>query len=82
MDFDDQVPILILHILKADVSQNTSVVDENIDTTVSLDSGVDDPLAVLHAVVISHGLAASGLDLVDNYIGSLYTRKRVISTHG
>ena len=71
MDRVDQVPIRVLHVLEADISQDTGIVDENIDATECLDSGLDDPIAVLDGIVVGDGLAASGLDLVDNYISSL-----------
>jgi hypothetical protein len=69
--FDDQVPILILHVLKADIAEDTSVVDEDVDATERLDGGFDDPLAVFDTVVVSYGLAAGGFDLVYDYIGGL-----------
>lgn len=34
MDIDDQVPIFIGKVLEADVAENTSVVDEDVNTAV------------------------------------------------
>lgn len=67
----DQIPILVLHVLKADIPEDTSVVNEDIHATKVLDSSVDDGFAVLDAVVVGDGLAPGGFDLVDHNIGSL-----------
>ena len=72
VDLEDEVPVLILHVLEGDVAEDTGVVDEDIDAAELLDGGLDDLVAVLDAVVVGDGLAASGLDLVDNHIGSLF----------
>jgi hypothetical protein len=68
---EDQVPVLVLHVLEADVAQDTGVVDEHVDAAEGLDGRVDDLVAVLDAVVVGDGLAARGLDLVDDDIGGL-----------
>lgn len=71
VDLEDEVPVLILHVLEGDVAEDTGVVDEDVDAAELLDGGLDDLVAILDAVVVGDGLAASGLDLVDNHIGSL-----------
>ena len=71
MDLDDQIPILILHILETDISQDPGIVDEHIDPPKRLDGRLDDLLAVFNAVVVCDRLAASGFDLVDDYVGRL-----------
>lgn len=68
MHSNDQVPILILHVLEANIPQDTSVVDQDIDAAVVLDGGFDDLLAVRDAVVIGYSLTACGFDLIDNNI--------------
>jgi hypothetical protein len=77
MDLLDQIPILILHVLETDISQDSSIVDEDIDAAKCLDGSGNNGSAVLDAVVVGNGLSASGLDLVDNYIGGLWV---VVST--
>lgn len=42
-----QIPVLILHVLEADVSENAGVVDEHIDPAERLDGGLDNPVAIL-----------------------------------
>jgi hypothetical protein len=71
VDLVDEIPVLILHVLEADIAEDTSVVDEDIHTTEALDGGVDDGLAILDAVVVGDGLAARGTDLLNDDIGSL-----------
>ena len=66
VDLHDQVPILILHVLEADVSQDASIVDQDVYPAEILDGGIDDSLAILDAVVVGNRLTASGFDLVDD----------------
>jgi hypothetical protein len=82
VDLEDQVPILVLDILEADVSQDTSVVDEDVDTAERLDRSVDDLVAVLYRVVVCDGLSASLLYLVDDDIGGLVARGKVSYERG
>ena len=71
VDLVDEVPVLVGHVLEADVAQDACVVEEDVDAAESRDGGLDDALAVLDAVVVGDGLAAGSLDLVDDQIGSL-----------
>lgn len=71
MHFVDKIPILLLHVPEANIPKDTSIVDEDIDTSEVLDGGINDLLAILDAVVVGYGLAAGGFDLVDYNIGSL-----------
>lgn len=73
MNLDDQIPILILHILEADVPQDPGIVDQHIDPSEGLNGRLDDLLAILDTVVVGDGLAARGFDLVDDDIGRLDT---------
>jgi hypothetical protein len=74
VDVLNQIPILVLNVLEADIAENTSVVDEDIDAAEGLDSSIDDFLSVLDAVVVGNSLSAVLLDLIDNYIGSLWNK--------
>lgn len=67
-----QVPILILHVLEADIAQDACIVDEDIDSTKVLDSCLDDLLAIGDAVIVGCCFAASGFDFIDDDIGCLY----------
>lgn len=71
VDAVDEVPVGILHVLEADIPEDTSVVEQNIDTTEVLDGSFDDGLAVLDAVVVGNRLAAGGADLLNNDICGL-----------
>jgi hypothetical protein len=71
VDIDDEVPVLVGQVLEGDITQDTGVVDEDINAAEGLDGGLDDLLALGNRVVVGNGLAASGLDLVDNNIGCL-----------
>lgn len=71
VDLHDEVPVLVCEVLEANVTEDTGIVDEDIDAAKGLDGGVDDLVTILDAVVVGDGLAASGLDLVDDDISSL-----------
>ena len=71
MDLVNEFPICLLHVLEADITENTGVVDEDIDAPKGIDCGLDDPFAILNGVVVGDCLAACGLDLIDDLVGSL-----------
>ena len=73
MDLHDQIPVLVLHVLEADVSKDTGVVDKDINPPKFPDCGLNDPFSILNAIVVCNGLASSGFDLVDDNIGGLLT---------
>lgn len=74
MHLHDQIPVIIFHVLEADIAQDAGIVDENVDPAKSLDGCLDDLLAILHRVIVGDGFAACGLDLIDDYIRSLGMR--------
>jgi hypothetical protein len=71
MDSHDQVPVLVLHVLEADIPQDTGIVEQHIDAAIVLDGCLDDLLAICDAVVVGYCFAASGFDLVDDDISGL-----------
>ena len=68
----DQVPIGLLHVLEADIAQDTGVVDEDIDAPKSIDCGLDDVLSILDRIVVGDCITACGLDLLDDFVCSLW----------
>ena len=71
MDGHNQIPVFVRHVLEGDVSQDTSIIKQDIDAAVVLDGRLDDAVAVLDAVVVGYRFAACGLDLVDDDICGL-----------
>lgn len=71
MYFNDQIPIGICHILEADISQDSGIVQQYINSAEGVDCSFYDFLAILDAVVICYSFAASGTYFIDNYVGSL-----------
>ena len=71
VNLHDQIPVLVFHVLEADITEDTGIVDENIYPAERLDGSLNDGLAILHAVVIGDGLAAGLLNLLDDEIGVL-----------
>ena len=74
MHFKNKVPVLILHLLERDVSQNPSIVNQNIYTLEMVDCSLDDLVSELDGVVVGHCFSAFGLNLGDHLIG------RVVAT--
>lgn len=72
MHLINQIPVLVLHILKADIAQDTGVVDEHVHAAEVLNCGVDDGFAVLDAVIVGDGFAAGGADFVYHDICGLF----------
>jgi hypothetical protein len=71
MNVHNEVPVLILHVLEADISQDAGIVDQDVNTSEVLDSGLNDLLAIRYAIVVSYGLTTCSLDFIDDNIGSL-----------
>lgn len=71
MYLHDKIPVLVRHVLEADVAENASIVDEDVNPAESLDGSLNDSIAILHAVVVCNGLSPCSFDFVDNDIGSL-----------
>ncbi len=78
VDLHNEIPVLVCEVLEADVMEDTGIVDEDIDAAKGVDGGVDDLVAKLDAVVVGNGLAASGLDFVDDDISSLDGRSMLV----
>jgi hypothetical protein len=71
MHSHDQIPIGIFHIFETDVTKDTSIVDEDINSSESLDGSINDLVTELDAVVIGNSFTASFLDFIDDDISSL-----------
>jgi hypothetical protein len=71
MNSDNQIPVIVCHVLEADITEDTRIVKEDIDSTVGFDGGFDDLLAVGDTVVVGYCFAACGFDFVDDDIGGL-----------
>jgi len=72
VNIDNQVPVLVTEIFEADVSKDTGIVDEDIDSAVGLYGSFDNLLTTSNTVVVCYSFAASGLDLVNDDISSLW----------
>ncbi len=71
MDGHNQIPVLVAHVLEADIPKNTGIVDQDIDSTEGLHGGFDDLVAVLDGIVVGDCFAASGFDLINDDICGL-----------
>jgi hypothetical protein len=71
MNSDNQIPVIVCHVLEADITEDTRIVEEDIDPAVGFDGGFDDLLAVGDTVVVGYCLAACGFDFVDDDISGL-----------
>lgn len=71
MDLDHQIPVLIRHILEANIAQDAGIVQEHIDSAKVLDGSVNDTVAVLDAVIVGDSFASSSSDFVDDHVRCL-----------
>jgi hypothetical protein len=71
MDVHNEIPVLILHVLEADVPQDASIVNQDVNTSKVLDSRLNDLLAICYAVVVGYGFTACSFDFIDDNVGSL-----------
>lgn len=71
MDLVDQLPVLIFHVLEADVPQDAGIIDENVNTAKILNGSVDDLVSEFDAVVVGNGFAPGGFDLFHDQICGL-----------
>lgn len=68
VDVVDNVPLVVGHVGEGLVTEDTSIVDENVDATPSVDSCLDDSLTVLNISLVANSLTAELLDLLDNIV--------------
>ena len=67
-----QVPHALLHLEKALVAQDSSVIDEDVDAAEAVERGLENVLTAFDGgdvVVVGDGLTASLTDLVDHLVG-------------
>lgn len=72
VDLHNQVPVIVLHVFEADISEDAGIVDQNIDSAKGLDGRVDDFVTIFDRIVVGNGLASSCLDLLDYYVCGLF----------
>ena len=74
MNGNDRVPVLGFHFQECLVPEDTGVVHDDIDLSVSIQGGLDDILAAFglgNAIIVGHGLPAGCLYFRHHFIGSL-----------
>lgn len=67
----DEIPVLILHVLKANIAENAGIVYENIYSAEILYRCVNYRLTVLDTVVIGDCFSAELLDFFNDSVGGL-----------
>ncbi|KAH3686495.1 hypothetical protein WICPIJ_002534 [Wickerhamomyces pijperi] len=67
MDIHDLVPFLVRHLLERAISQDTSVVDQDINTAIIVQSCLHNAFTVSDNVgLVTNGFTTSGFDLLNN----------------
>ena len=72
MYLHDQIPILIFHVLEADIAEDAGIVEKHIDPTEALDGSLDDLVTITDIVIVCNGFASCLFDLFDNEVRRLY----------
>lgn len=71
MDGHDQIPVMVRHVLEADVTEDAGIVDQDVDAAEVLNGRLNDLVAVDDIVVVSHCPTARRDDLSDDLVGKL-----------
>lgn len=71
VDLVDEIPVLLLHVLEADIAQNAGIVDEHIDAPEIVNGRLDDGVSILDRIVVGDGLAACSADRLDDFVCGL-----------
>ena len=74
VNLNDQVPILVLHVLEAYVSQNARIIDQDVNPAKLLDRRLYNVLTILHAVIVGDCVSTRSTDLFDNNISGLHSK--------
>ena len=67
-----QVPVVVSHILEADIPENASIVQQDVYSAELSDGRVDDSIPVFDAVVIGNGISTRSPYLVDHSVRCLH----------
>lgn len=78
MNIDNIVPLLVGHVGKSLVTEDTGVVDQDIDSAKVVDGGLDDSITILNISLVANGLASELLDFLN---GSIRIDK-IVDNHG
>lgn len=71
MHLDNQLPIRVLHILERNISQDSSIVEEDVYSSELLYCSLDNLLSVFYRVVVGDGFSSRLADLFDDEVGGL-----------
>jgi len=56
MNHEDNIPILVGHLGERDVTEDTSIVDDDVDASKGVDGCLDNPITEFDTVVVGDGL--------------------------
>ena len=79
MDFQHQVPVLLRHLGKTDVTQDAGIVDHDVHSAKVIQRGLYYRLAVFHRVIVGNRLPSHGPDLIHHLVCG---RRRLAITVG
>ena len=69
MDIDDGVPEVVVHVGEGLVTQNTGVVDKDVNATKGIDGRLDNSFTVFTRGLVANSLSTKLLDLLNNRVG-------------
>jgi hypothetical protein len=72
MDSHNQIPIRIRHVAESNVTEDTGIVDEYINSTKGANRRVNDSTTKLDGIVVWLRNAAFGADFLYNEVGCLF----------
>jgi hypothetical protein len=79
MDFHDEIPIKLRHLLEGNISKDTSVVNDDINSTKSINCSLYNLIAKFNRIVVCDSLSTGFLDLIDNKISGILSSSCAVS---
>lgn len=68
---EDGIPVGVFHVLDRNIPEDASIIDENIDPSIVLDSSVNDLFSILNAVIVGDGCPTSVCNFLHYCVGCL-----------
>ena len=79
MNLHDQIPVNLLHLLEGDVTEDTGVVDDDVDSAEGINSGLDNLVTELNGVLVSDSDTTGSLDLINDGISGVLGLRLVLT---
>lgn len=70
MNFHDEIPILIFHLLEGDISEDSCIIDEDIDSSEIIHCCFNNLISKLDRIIVGYSRASFRFNFLNNFICS------------